>query len=111
MVRAVMRVRYRYMNDGDFFFFRGYGKETVAPSVDWLCKESPLKDKMRTIWANAKKNAPVRVYDDEYEEYKDMYDEDKDGYLKGIRAAIRAVVDYVESLNGKYTPNDGHDSR
>jgi len=113
MVRAVARVGYRYMNDGDYFF-RGYGKETVKPSVDWLRTQSPLKDKMRSIWSAAQKNAPKRVYDnkyEEYEEYEDMYDVDKDGYLMGIRAAIKATVDYVESLNGKYTPNSGHDSR
>lgn len=35
IVRAVMRVIYRYYNDGDYFFM-GYGLETTAPSISYL---------------------------------------------------------------------------
>lgn len=104
MVRAVMRVWYRYFNDGDYFF-RGYGKETAGPSVTWLKNESPLKKEMKTIWSQAQKNALKSDHPDEF-------DDEKDGYLKGIVAAAKAVCDYVEAKKeGEYTKNDAADSR
>lgn len=110
MVRAVMRVFFRYFNDGDYFF-RGYGKETAAPSVNWLKTQSPLAKEMKSIWAAAQRNAPSVKRGGKYSSYIDEYDEEKDGYLKGIRKAVKAVVDYVEGKKGEYTPNDKHNSR
>jgi hypothetical protein len=100
MVRAMMRVLYRYHNDGDFFF-RGYGKETVKPSVDYL-KDSAIGKKLTSIFTAAQHNSPR-------EDAESMYT-DSDGYLKGILDAAEAVSEYVESKNGEYE-NNTRDSR
>lgn len=102
MVRAIMRVWYRYYNDGDYFF-RGYGKETVKPSVDWLKDHSPIGKNLRPIFAAAQRNALKQNHDDEYS--------DRDGYLRGIIDAAKAVCDYVEGRKGEYEKNELPDSR
>src|SRR3989304_4760144 len=42
MIRAIMRIWYRYFNDGDYYF-RGYGKETCGSSISWLKTKSPIE--------------------------------------------------------------------
>lgn len=101
MVRAIMRIWYRYFNDGDYFF-RGYGKETALPSVNYLKQKSPLGKELRPIFAAAQQEAGRPDNDDEYT--------DKDGYLKNIRKATELIVKYVQGKDGKYTPNK-EDSR
>lgn len=95
MVRAIMRVWYRYYNDGDYYF-RGYGKETVKPSVDWLCQVSPLKDIMKECFAAAKAEALPAGHRDEFTS--------NDGYLRNIIEIAQVIVDHINGLNGKYTP-------
>ena len=103
MVRAMMRIMYRYFNDGDYYF-RGYGKETVAPSVKWLIGESPIGPELAKVFRAARSNALRSNHPDEF-------DDEKDFYLIGLRNAAELVVDYVESRKGKYTPNESGDSR
>lgn len=98
MVRAVMRVWYRYFNDGDYFF-RGHGRETVAPSVEWLQDSSPLAKEMRDIWHDARANALKPDHDDEYNYAVD-------GYLQGIVKAANAVCDYIDAKKGSYQKNE-----
>ena len=102
IVRAYSRIAYRYYNDGDYFF-RGYGKETVKPSVDWLKDHSPIGKNLRPIFAAAQRNALKQNHDDEYS--------DRDGYLRGIIDAAKAVCDYVEGRKGEYEKNELPDSR
>ena len=102
MVRAVMRVWYRYFNDGDYFF-RGYGKETAASSVSWLKDQPAIAKDMKRIWAEAQKNAPKPNSDNEF-------DAEKDGYLAGIVKAAEVICNYVEGKKGNYEKNS-KDSR
>lgn len=101
MVRAIMRIWYRYFNDGDYFF-RGYGKETCGSSVDFLKNETPISKDLSKLLSLAKANAGAPNNRSEYS--------DDDEYLNGIKRVAKAVTDYVNSKKGKYTPND-KDSR
>ena len=96
MVRAIMRVWYRYYNDGDYWF-KGYGEETAGPSVRWLRRESPLADEMDKIFVRTRIKSS-----DEYSE--------RDAYLKTLIKAAELICNYVEGKNGKYEPNNS-DSR
>jgi len=101
MVRAIMRVWYRYYNDGDYYF-RGYGRETAGPTVQWLKTKTPISKQLAIAFNKARANAVPQQSRLEYTE--------QDGYLNGIKEAAKLVVDYVKSKNGEYTPNTG-DSR
>ena len=105
-VRAMMRILYRYFNDGDFYF-RGYGKETVLPSVKWLVKHPEIGAKLKTIFNNAKANAPKKIGQ---HDYAGQFSEE-DGYQDGIYDAAKLVIHYVKSKSGKYSKNDSEDSR
>ena len=76
MVRSIMRIWYRYYNDGDFFF-KGYGKETAKPSVDWLKTKSPLSKEMKSIFAEAQRNSPKLIPGHKWR-YQNQYDDEKD---------------------------------
>jgi hypothetical protein len=54
MVRAIQRIIYRYFNDGDVFF-RGYGKETVLPSVQYLIRSTPIANKLKPLFSKPKR--------------------------------------------------------
>lgn len=103
MVRAIMRVWYRYFNDGDYFF-RGYGKETAGPSVNWLKTQTP-KDVRKQISAalNAARSGAGK--DNNPDEFKET-----DMYLDGLVKAAEVIVDYVEGKKGQYEKNTA-DSR
>jgi len=104
MVRAINRILFRYYNDGDFYF-RGYGKETVSPSVKYLLVVPPsdVIRELKTLFAKAKLNAPEKHPTKKYQ-YVGMY-EDTDGYQNAIYLAADVIYKYVKSKNGKYTPN------
>jgi hypothetical protein len=101
MVRAIMRIMYRYYNDGDYYF-RGYGKETCAPSVDYLKSNTPISKELSKHLNNARKEAGPAYNPDEYTP--------KDGYYNNILKAADAIVAYVKSKKGNYEPNT-EDSR
>jgi hypothetical protein len=94
LVRAIMRIWYRYYNDGDYFF-RGYGKETAGSSATYL-KNAGIPGLKEAI-NKAQKEAGKPDNDDEYSE--------KDGYLNNLKDAAKIIVDYVNSKKGKYEKN------
>ena len=66
MVRAMMRIVYRYFNDGDKFF-DGYGIETCAPSVSYLVdSEFDCYNDFDTI-ASKGADIPDEVYEKDLE--------------------------------------------
>lgn len=94
MVRAMMRVLYRDANDGDKFFM-GYGLETCASSVAYLCSMIPVIDKH------------VDVMLEEAFRYVD----DDEAYTKQLNQMTEEVVDHI--MNNQeliFTPNE-EDSR
>lgn len=109
MVRAIMRIWYRYYNDGDYYF-RGYGKETAAPSVSWLKTKTPMEVRKSISAALNSAKANAGRAEGKYGSVPGAYT-DKDGYLKGLKEAAKIIVDYVKSKNGKYEENKDHDSR
>jgi hypothetical protein len=85
MLRAINRIAYRYYNDGDKYF-QGYGTETAGPAHSFLVNANhPLKSAMNRIF-----NEPIS--DSEYEQM--------------IKDALDMILDYIESRQGKYTPNN-----
>lgn len=109
MIRSIVRIIYRYHNDGDFYF-RGYGKQTVLPSVKWLTTyKTPITKRLKDLFILAKKNAPD-VKQSKGVPYMNMYT-DNDGYQDAIYSAASLIYKYVKLKNGKYTPNESEDSR
>jgi hypothetical protein len=98
LVRAIMRVWYRYYNDGDYYF-RGYGKETVGPTVYYLQTQSPssIRPALKNALLSAKKNAGKDNSSSQFGS--------SDGYLDGIVNAGKIIIDYVNSKNGSYEKN------
>jgi hypothetical protein len=76
MVRAIMRLQYRYLNDGDYYF-RGYGKETAGPSATYLKTKTPISKELKTVLAAAQARAGKADNDAEYT--------DGDGYLTNLK--------------------------
>lgn len=96
MVRAIQRVLYRYFNDGDYYF-RGYGKQTCAPSVEYLKTKTPISKQLTTALNAARKEAGPANNPDEFT--------DNDGYYNNLLKAAELIVDYVKSKKGAYEPN------
>jgi len=86
MLRAINKISYRYMNDGDYFY-KDYGVETAGSSYIYLTKHSPIAAELEAILNNAigKKDA----------EYEDV-----------IQEAIDAITRYIDSENGNYAKNN-----
>lgn len=86
MVRAAMRIAYRYYNDGDVYYI-GYGCETAGPAVSFLynCREidKETREKLQGI---IDKGASIS----DYEKY----------FLENL---FDTVSEYVLSKNGEYT--------
>ncbi len=76
LVRAMMRIMYRDYNDGDVFY-EGYGIETCADAVAFLCQEMPELE-------SAFENIAMRTLQD-------------DAYTKAISDIANDVVDYIVS--------------
>ena len=82
MLRAINRIAYRYYNDGDEYM-RGYGTETAGPAHSFLVNANhPLKSAMVKIFG------------------------DGTNYEQTIKDALDTILDYIESRQGKYTPNN-----
>ena len=82
MLRAINRIAYRYYNDGDEYM-RGYGTETAGPAHSFLVNAShPLKSLVSTLFSKGT------------------------DYEQTIKDVLDAILDYIESRQGKYTPNN-----
>ena len=82
MLRAINRIIYRYYNDGDEYH-TGYGTETVGPAHSFLVNAShPLKSLVSTLF---KKGT---------------------NYEQTIKDVLDAILDHIESRQGKYTSNN-----
>ena len=82
MLRAINRIVYRYYNDGDEYHI-GYGTETAGPAHSFLVNAShPLKSLVSTLF---KKGT---------------------NYETTIKDVLDAILDHIESRQGKYTPNN-----
>lgn len=98
LVRAAMRICYRYYNDGDYFFM-GYGLETAGPSAAYLI-DMGYDD----IIYGATKIA---------EDYYPGFDDDKidDAYEKFLKELAMKITDnIIEDVELLEDPND-KDSR
>ena len=82
MLRAINRIAYRYYNDGDEYM-RGYGTETAGPAHSFLVNANhPLKSLVSTLFSKGT------------------------DYEQTIKDVLDAILDYIESRQGKYTPNN-----
>ena len=82
MLRAINRIAYRYYNDGDEYM-RGYGTETAGPAHSFLVNANhPLKLLVSTLFSKGT------------------------DYEQTIKDVLDAILDYIESRQGKYTPNN-----
>ena len=82
MLRAINRIIYRYYNDGDEYT-TGYGTETAGPAHSFLVNANhPLKSLVSTLFSKGT------------------------DYEQTIKDVLDAILDYIESRQGKYTPNN-----
>lgn len=101
LVRAINKIWYRYFNDGDFFF-KGYGLETVAPSMNYLT-DSVVGNEVKP---SAKKMLSVRSkLSSKRFSFPGQFEEATDPYLRGIVQIAETIIKYIEMRNGNYTPN------
>lgn len=81
MLRAINRIVYRYYNDGDEYH-TGYGTETAGPAHSFLVNANhPLRSLVSALF---KKGT---------------------NYEQTIKDVLDAILDHIESRQGKYTPN------
>lgn len=110
IIRAMMRIIYRYYNDGDKFF-EGYGLETAAPSVAYLMDTidevatyvANMFDKLYNYESDAKYNDAIETLADiclhhvqaHFEELMDPNEEDS-------RDWSSSTLDEIEENQPKY---------
>ena len=81
MLRAINRIVYRYYNDGDEYN-TGYGIETAGPAHSFLVNANhPLRSLVSTLFKSGT------------------------NYEQTIKDVLDAILDHIESRQGKYTPN------
>jgi hypothetical protein len=81
MLRAINRIVYRYYNDGDEYH-TGYGTETAGPAHSFLVNANhPLRSLVSALF---KKGT---------------------NYEQTIKDVLDAILDHIESRQGKYTKN------
>ena len=86
MLRAMTKISYRMYNDGDHFD-RNYGITTAGPAHAYLVSsDTPIRNKLKEVFKRAEGTS-----DDEY--------------TKVLEEAQEIVVQYIESLKGRYTEN------
>ena len=82
MLRAINRIVYRWYNDGDEYH-TGYGTTTAGPAHSFLVNANhPLKSTMKQIFKMGT------------------------NYEQTLTDALDAILDHIESKQGKYTPNN-----
>jgi hypothetical protein len=81
MLRAINRIVYRYYNDGDEYH-TGYGTETAGPAHSFLVNANhPLRSLVSKLFSTGT------------------------NYEQTIKDVLDAILDHIESRQGKYTPN------
>jgi hypothetical protein len=85
MLRAINRIGYRYLNDGDYFW-RGYGTETAGPQHAYLTTVCPIQNQLSLVLNKAD-------------------GKEGDVYETVINKAIKIIVEYVECCGDNLTPN------
>ena len=81
MLRAINRIVYRYYNDGDEYH-TGYGTETAGPAHSYLVNANhPLRSLVSTLFSKGT------------------------NYEQTIKDVLDAILDHIESRQGKYAPN------
>ena len=85
-MRAATRIRYRCFNDGDHPMY-GYGVETSGPALMFLMRNGRQFDKLTGLFDDI----PADGY------YEDL--------CEHCEKLCLAVLEYVLSRGGKYTPN------
>lgn len=84
LIRAMGRILYRWFNDGDVFY-KGYGVETVLPSVAFIYKYGP--DDVKELVDDAVEKA---------QEYGDPnFFEENGGYEEFLNNTAEFVVNYI----------------
>ena len=84
LIRAIGRILYRWFNDGDVFY-KGYGVETVLPSVAFIYKYGP--DDVKELVDDAVEKA---------QEYGDPnFFEENGGYEEFLNNTAEFVVNYI----------------
>lgn len=84
LIRAMGRILYRWFNDGDVFY-KGYGVETVLPSIAFIYKYGP--DSVKELVDDAIEKA---------QEYGDpKFFEENGGYEEFLNNTAEFVVDYI----------------
>lgn len=102
IIRAAMRIIYRWWNDGDYFF-EGYGLETVAPSVEWLVENNVMdEDFFEEVVNEVSKFMP----DDDYGEKQR-----EDTYKRYLIKFANLIIEYVLNRPELFTEVDFTDSR
>lgn len=84
LIRAMGRILYRWFNDGDVFY-KGYGVETVSPSVAFIYKYGP--DSIKELVDDAIEK--VQRYEDP------NFFEENGGYEEFLNNTAELVVDYI----------------
>lgn len=70
LIRALMRLQYRWYNDGDYFF-KGYGLQTAGPSAAYIA--DTVKGDASVLIQTTAENGHEYLYDDDdYEQF--LYD-------------------------------------
>ena len=88
LVRAISKIIYRWYNDGDYFY-TGYGLETAGPAAAFLLDKA---DKLNLPNLAKAVQRAVGAKENDYQLAL--------SFLESV------VVDYVESKEGNYTPNN-----
>lgn len=84
MLRAINKIMYRWMNDGDYFY-DGYGIETAGSAHIYLTEHSSLAAELKTVLDEAKWKSG-QAYEDELEK------------------AHTLIIEHVEKTE-KFSPN------
>lgn len=95
IVRATMRILYRYYNDGDYFFM-GYGLESAAPAATYLA------DRYEEIIADAMDIG--KRFADEYGTNMEKLDEKYEEFLRTLADTV--VTDIIENPELMEEEND-----
>ena len=95
IVRATMRILYRYYNDGDYFFM-GYGLETAAPAATYLAdRYEDIIDEALDIG---------KRFADEYGTNTEKFDEKYEEFLRTLADTV--VTDIIENPELMEEEND-----